>query len=71
MKDEWEPSYVLGIEISQDRSKGSVLLSQKGYIEKILKRFGMENYHGESVAISKGDRPSKEHCRSREGIDES
>ena len=41
MKDLGEASFVLGIEIHQDRSKGVLGLSQKAYIEKILKKFSM------------------------------
>ena len=43
MKDLGEVSFVLGIEIHQDRSKGVLGLSQKAYIEKILKKFCMQN----------------------------
>ena len=38
MKDFGEASFVLGIEIHRDRSKGVLGLSQKAYIEKILKK---------------------------------
>jgi hypothetical protein len=41
MKDLDEVSYVLGIEIHQDREKGVLGLSQKSYIEKVLKKFNM------------------------------
>ena len=44
MKDLGEASFVLGIEIHQDRSKGVLGLSQKAYIEKILKKFNMHKY---------------------------
>ena len=37
MKDLGEASFVLGIEIHRDRSKGVLVLSQKAYIEKDLK----------------------------------
>ena len=37
MKDLGEASFVLGIEIHRDRSKGVLGLSQKAYIEKNLK----------------------------------
>ena len=38
MKDLGEPSFILGIEIHRDRSKGVLGLSQKAYIERILKK---------------------------------
>jgi len=41
MKDLGEASYVLGIEIHRDRRNGVLGLSQKAYLEKILKRFSM------------------------------
>jgi hypothetical protein len=40
-EDLGEASYVLGIEIHQDRRKGVLGLSQKSYIEKVLKKFNM------------------------------
>ena len=43
MKDLCEASFVLGIEIHQDRSKEVLGLSQKAYIEKILKKFSITN----------------------------
>jgi Reverse transcriptase (RNA-dependent DNA polymerase) len=36
MKDLGETSYVIGIEIHQDRSRGILGLSQKAYIKKYL-----------------------------------
>jgi hypothetical protein len=38
MKDLDETSFVLGIEIHQDRRKGVLELSQKTYLEKVLKK---------------------------------
>ena len=43
MKDMGEASYVIGIEIFRDRSQGLLGLSQKGYIERVLERFNMNN----------------------------
>ncbi|KAJ9689270.1 hypothetical protein PVL29_014779 [Vitis rotundifolia] len=43
MKDLGEASYVLGIKILRDRANGVLKLSQRTYIEKILKRFNMHN----------------------------
>ncbi|KAL2237187.1 UNVERIFIED_CONTAM: hypothetical protein Sindi_0910400 [Sesamum indicum] len=36
-------SYILGIKICKDRSKGISGLAQSSYIEKVLKRFEMRN----------------------------
>ncbi|WVZ54111.1 hypothetical protein U9M48_004966 [Paspalum notatum var. saurae] len=41
MKDLREASYVLGIEMHRDGKKGVLGLSQKAYIENILKRYSM------------------------------
>nr|GEW92234.1 hypothetical protein [Tanacetum cinerariifolium] len=43
MKDLRETSYNLGIKIICDRSKWLISLSQSAYLEKILKKFCMEN----------------------------
>ena len=43
MKDLGEASYVLGIKILRDRANGVLKLSQRAYIERILKRFNMHN----------------------------
>jgi hypothetical protein len=41
MKDLGEASYVLGIEIHRDRKNGVLGLSQKAYLEKVLKKYNM------------------------------
>ncbi|KAJ4705295.1 Retrovirus-related Pol polyprotein from transposon TNT 1-94 [Melia azedarach] len=41
MKDLGATQKILGMEIYRDRSKKKLFLSQKGYIQKILSRFGM------------------------------
>ncbi|OIT27564.1 retrovirus-related pol polyprotein from transposon tnt 1-94, partial [Nicotiana attenuata] len=46
MKDMCEASYVIGIKIFRDRSQGLLGLSQKGYTERILERFNMNNFVG-------------------------
>ena len=43
MKDLGETSYILGIKVYRDRFKRIIRLSQKIYIEKVLKRFSMKN----------------------------
>ncbi|MBW0538627.1 hypothetical protein O181_078342 [Austropuccinia psidii MF-1] len=43
MDDIGDVSYLLGIKIRRNRRNGTILLSQKLYIDKILKEFGMEN----------------------------
>ncbi|WKA01867.1 hypothetical protein VitviT2T_020119 [Vitis vinifera] len=59
MKDLGEASYVLGIKILRDRDNGVLKLSQRTYIEKILKRFNMHNCSSTRAPIVKGDNFSK------------
>ena len=42
MKDLGDTSFILGIQIHQDRSRDILGLSQRSYIEKVLKRFDMQ-----------------------------
>ena len=56
MKDLGDASYVLGIEIHRDRSKGALGLSQKAYIEKVLKRYNMHNCSGTTAPVVKGNK---------------
>ena len=54
MKDLSEASFVLGIEIHRDRRKGVLRLSQKAYLEKVLKKYSMQNYKSSPAPIAKG-----------------
>ena len=54
MKDLGETSFVLGIEIHRDRRKGVLGLSQKVYLEKVLKKYSMQNYKSSPAPIAKG-----------------
>ncbi|KAM1930102.1 hypothetical protein ACFX13_031577 [Malus domestica] len=62
MKDLGVAHYVLGIEITRDRLQKSLGLSQKNYIDRVLKRFNMENCNGGDVPIAKGDKFSLAQC---------
>ena len=62
MKDMGEASYVIGIEIHRDRSRGILGLSQKAYINKILERFRMQNCSFGVAPIVKGDKFSLDQC---------
>ena len=55
MKDFGEPSFVLGIEIPRDRRKGVLGLSQKAYLEKVLKKYGTHASKPTPAPIVKGD----------------
>src|SRR3954467_5919327 len=43
MKDLGDAAYILGIKIYRDRSRRLISLSQSTYLDKVLKRFGMED----------------------------
>ncbi|RVW83074.1 Retrovirus-related Pol polyprotein from transposon TNT 1-94 [Vitis vinifera] len=62
MKDLGEAFYVLGIKILRDRANGVLKLSQRAYIERILKRFNMHNCKSTKAPIVKGDKFSKAQC---------
>ena len=55
MKDLSDASFVLGIQIHQDSSWGILGLSQKIYIEKILKRFSMHDCKPSDTPVATGD----------------
>jgi hypothetical protein len=56
MKDLGEASFILGIEIYRDRRKGILGLSQKTYLEKVIKKFSMHAYNSTSAPIVKDDK---------------
>jgi hypothetical protein len=62
MKDLGEVSYVLGLKIHRDQNKIILGLSQQAYIDKILKRYGMENYKPGNTPVVKGDKFSLNQC---------
>jgi hypothetical protein len=55
MKDLGEASFVLGIEIHRDIRKEVLGLSQKSYLEKVLKKFSMHACNPTPALIVKGD----------------
>ena len=62
MKDLGEAAYILGIKIYRDRSKRLIGLSQDIYIDKVLKRFSMEEAKKGFLPISHGIHLSKTQC---------
>ena len=62
MKDLGEVSFVLGIEIHQDRRKRVLGLSHKVYLEKVLKKYSMHACKPSPAPIVKGDRSGKFQC---------
>jgi hypothetical protein len=64
MKDLGEVAYILGIKIYRDRSKRLIGLSQDTYINKVLKRFNMEEVKKGFLPMSHGIHLSKTQCPS-------
>jgi hypothetical protein len=56
MKDLDEASFVIRIEIHQARRKGVLRLSQKAYLENVLKKFSMHACNHVPAPIVKGDK---------------
>jgi hypothetical protein len=56
-------SYVLGIEIHRDRTRGVLGLSQKAYINKVLKLYNMHDCFGTHVRFIKGNKLGTFQCR--------
>ena len=55
MKDIGEATYILGIQIDRDRSRRFLGLSQKTYIDKVLKRYDMAYCKPGEAPVIKGD----------------
>jgi hypothetical protein len=66
MKDLGEAAYVLGIEIHRDRAKCALGLSQKAYIEKVLKKYNMHKCSASPAPIVKGDKFGEFQCPNNE-----
>ena len=62
MKDLGEAAYILGIKIYRDRSRRLIGLSQDTYIDKVLKRFNMEEAKKGFLPMSHGIHLSKSQC---------
>ena len=62
MKDLGETSFILGINVYRDRPNRMLELSQKMYIEEVLKRFSMENSKRGLVPFRYGIHHSKKMC---------
>ena len=62
MKDLGEAAYILGIKIYRDRSNRLIGLSQSTYIDKVLKRFHMQDSKKGFIPMSHGVHLSKTQC---------
>ncbi|KAK8578797.1 hypothetical protein V6N12_069141 [Hibiscus sabdariffa] len=64
MKDLGEAAYILGVKIYRDRSRRLLGLSQSTYIDKVIKRFSMEESKRGFLPMRHGISLSKEMCPS-------
>ena len=62
MKDLCEASYILGIKISRDRSRRLIALNQSTYIDKVLKKFNMDQSKRGTLPMVQGTILSKAQC---------
>ena len=62
MKDLGETSYILGIKIYRDRSRRLIALSQSTYLDKVLKRFRMDQAKKGFLLMLQGKTLSKTKC---------
>ena len=62
MKYLGEAAYILGIKIYRDRSRRLIGLSQSTYLDKILKKFKMDQYKKGFLPIWQGVKLSKTQC---------
>jgi len=62
MKDLGEAAYILGIKIYRDRSKRLIGLSQSTYLDKVLKRFRMDQAKKGFLPMLQGKTLSKTQC---------
>ncbi|GJX88989.1 putative RNA-directed DNA polymerase [Tanacetum coccineum] len=62
MKDLGDAAYVLGIKIYRDRTRRLIGLSQDTYLDKILKRFKMENSKKGNLPLHHGIKISSDLC---------
>ena len=62
MKDIGEASYVIGIKIHREISRGILGLSQETYINKVLERYRIKDCSPSVAPIVKGDKFSLDQC---------
>ena len=63
MKDLGEAVYILGIKIYRDRSRRLIGLSQSTYLDKVLKKFKMDQAKKGFLPVLQGVKLSKTQCR--------
>ena len=69
MKDLGEAAYILGIKIYRDRSRRLIGLSQSTYLDKILKKFNMDQSKKGFLPLLQGVKLSSLNVRTRQKIE--
>ena len=59
MIDQGEIHYLLGMSIKRDRESRTLMISQPNYVEKVLRKFGMENCKPVSTPLEPGGKFQK------------
>ena len=62
MKDLGEAAYILGIKIYRDRSRHLIVLSQSTYLDKVLKKFKMDQAKKGFLPVLQGVKLSQSQC---------
>ena len=62
MKELGEAAYILGIKIYRDRSRRLIGLSQSTYLDKVLKKFKMDQAKKGFLPVLQGVKLSKTQC---------
>ena len=66
MKDLGHAKQILGMQITRDRKNGKLWLSQEKYVEKVLKRFNMDQAKPVSCPFQSQAKLSKKMCPTSE-----
>ena len=69
MKDLGEAAYILGIKIYRDRSRRLIGLSQTTYLDKVLKKFKMDQSKKWFLPVLQGVKLSQTHARPLQKIE--
>lgn len=71
VKDLGETNMILGIHVERDRSAGTISISQRAYLEQVLKHFGMSDCNSKTtplplgIVLSKDQGPKSQEERKR------
>ena len=67
MKDLGEAAYILGIKLCRDRSRHLIALSQSTYLDKVLKKFKMDQSKKRFLPVLQGVKLTRTQCPTTAG----